>query len=136
QAYRIYYEYRGTINVLLNGALKLKDGLNLDGWVVSTGPDGLVDRHPLGYGIRTKTAGVPQNTNFLNLNQNVDILQDSVFTTRFDFEHTGLWAEYLTYSIGVGNQWFNLSTGGWSTTMTRNRVSNAKATNAGGTQWT
>lgn len=135
QAYRIYYEYRGSVNILTNGSLKLNTGLTLDGWVVSTAPDGLVDRHASGYGIRTKTAGVPQNTNFLNLNQNIDILQDSVFTVRFDFEHTGLWAEYLTYSIGVGNQWFNLSTGTWSTTLVRNRVSNAKAINSGGSQW-
>lgn len=126
QAYRLYYEYGGSVNVLFNSQLTFTGtGLDIPGWTVNTAPDGLVMRDYDGSGLRSKTAGVPQGTVLVEMNQNIDILASSAFTVRFEFNHKGDYAEYLFYSIKVGSKWFKLDDGSWQSSQVINKISNA-----------
>lgn len=136
QAYRIYYEYKGAINVLDNGELKLNPtGIGIAGWLTSSAPDGLVNRHPSGYGIRSKTAGVAQGTPFLQLNQSIEFKAGDGFKVEFDFEHTGLWAKWMTYAIGVGSKWYDFQTGQWQNIVKTNMIDNSKGVPNNVNQW-
>lgn len=140
QAYQVIYQYGSAKNVLANGGLILEGtGLNIPGWIVSTAPDGLVDRGVRpgwNYGVRSAVRPLDPPPIFLSLNQSINVTQGAGLTLTIKYRNDGENSLYLNFAFSVYNAglttWYNLTTGNWQSGYVTNRVDNYHQEYSGG----
>jgi len=127
QAYRIYYKYGNASNVLGNGGLAFEGGgLYIPGW----------DINQVGYevsklndksGLSSESVNYGDDVPLITLGQNLDIGANNVMVFRVQFGNFSFNTGGLMFSIGVGDQWFNLKEGKWQNYSEMNYVSNNRS---------
>lgn len=140
QAYQVIYQYGTAKNVLANGGLVLEgSGLNIPGWTVNTGPDGLVDRgvRPgYNYGVRSAVRPLDPPPIFLSLNQSINVTQGAGLDLTIKYRNDGENSLYLNFAFSVFSggttYWYSIQIGNWQTAYVTNRVDNFYQAYTGG----
>lgn len=124
QAYRIYYKYGNAANILSNGNLTFEgDGLNMPGWTVNQVGNEVKKLNDTS-GLWSESVNYDDDVELVTLNQNLDIGADNIMVFRVNFGNYDFNTGGLMFSIGVGDQWFNLKEGKWQSGREMNRVLN------------
>lgn len=124
QAYRIYYKYGTASNILANGSLNFEGvGLNIPGWTVTEVGNEVKKLNDTS-GLWSESVNYGNDTPLITLAQNLDIGANNVMIFRVNFGNFSFNTGGLLFSIGVGDQWFNLKEGKWQSGREMNRVLN------------